>query len=71
MILKVGYYHLKNINFKYEDEKVLKDAVYKGVLATEVESNYCQFINLVDVNEGSITIDGINIQELWTCITSL
>jgi subfamily B ATP-binding cassette protein MsbA len=65
---------IKNINFKYEDEKVLKDfslQVKKGqtvALVGQSGSGKSTIANLLtrfyDVNEGSITIDGINIQDM-------
>lgn len=65
---------IKNINFKYEDEKVLKDfslQVKKGqtvALVGQSGSGKSTIANLLtrfyDVNEGTITIDGINIQDM-------
>ncbi|NGY38452.1 ABC transporter ATP-binding protein [Flavobacterium sp. XN-5] len=65
---------IKNINFKYEDEKVLKDfslQVKKGqtvALVGQSGSGKSTIANLLtrfyDVNEGTITIDGISIQDM-------
>jgi subfamily B ATP-binding cassette protein MsbA len=65
---------IKNINFQYEDEKVLKDfslQVKKGqtvALVGQSGSGKSTIANLLtrfyDVNEGSITIDGIDIQDM-------
>jgi subfamily B ATP-binding cassette protein MsbA len=65
---------IKNINFKYEDENVLKDfslQVKKGqtvALVGQSGSGKSTIANLLtrfyDVNEGTITIDGTNIQDL-------
>ena len=65
---------IKNINFKYEDENVLKDfsfQVKKGqtvALVGQSGSGKSTIANLLtrfyDVNEGTISIDGINIQDL-------
>lgn len=65
---------IKNINFKYEDEKVLKDfslQVKKGqtvALVGQSGSGKSTIANLLtrfyDVNEGTITIDGIKIQDM-------
>lgn len=65
---------LKNISFKYEDEYVLKNfnlKVLKGstvALVGQSGSGKSTIANLVtrfyDVNEGEITIDGINIKHL-------
>ncbi|MEQ6124270.1 ABC transporter ATP-binding protein [Pseudotenacibaculum sp. MALMAid0570] len=63
-----------NISFKYEDEYVLKDfslTVPKGktvALVGQSGSGKSTLANLVtrfyDVNEGSITIDGINVKDI-------
>jgi subfamily B ATP-binding cassette protein MsbA len=65
---------IKNVNFKYEDEKVLKDfslQVKKGqtvALVGQSGSGKSTIANLLtrfyDVNEGTITIDGVNIQDM-------
>ena len=65
---------IKNINFKYEDENVLKDfslKVKKGqtvALVGQSGSGKSTIANLLtrfyDVNEGTITIDGINIKDM-------
>ncbi len=65
---------IKNINFKYEDETVLKDFslnVNKGqtvALVGQSGSGKSTIANLLtrfyDVNEGQITIDGIDIKNL-------
>lgn len=65
---------IKNINFAYEDEKVLKDfslEVKKGqtvALVGQSGSGKSTIANLLtrfyDVNEGEIAIDGINIKDL-------
>ncbi len=65
---------IKNINFKYEDENVLKDfslTVKKGqtvALVGQSGSGKSTIANLLtrfyDVNEGTITIDGIDIRDL-------
>jgi subfamily B ATP-binding cassette protein MsbA len=65
---------IKNINFKYEDENVLKDfslTVKKGqtvALVGQSGSGKSTIANLLtrfyDVNEGSIAIDGIAIKDL-------
>jgi ATP-binding cassette, subfamily B, bacterial MsbA len=65
---------IKNINFRYEDENVLKDfsiEVKKGqtvALVGQSGSGKSTIANLLtrfyDVNEGSITIDGIEIRDL-------
>jgi subfamily B ATP-binding cassette protein MsbA len=65
---------ITNINFKYEDEKVLKDfslEVAKGqtvALVGQSGSGKSTIANLLtrfyDVNEGSILIDGIDIKQL-------
>ena len=65
---------LKNINFRYEDENVLKDFslnVKKGqtvALVGQSGSGKSTIANLLtrfyDVNEGQITIDGIDIKDL-------
>ena len=65
---------IKNINFKYEDENVLKDfslQVKKGqtiALVGQSGSGKSTIANLLtrfyDVNEGTITIDGTNIQDM-------
>jgi subfamily B ATP-binding cassette protein MsbA len=65
---------LKNINFKYEEEAVLKDfslEVKKGqtvALVGQSGSGKSTIANLLtrfyDVNEGTISIDGINIKDL-------
>ena len=65
---------LKNINFKYEEEAVLKDFsldVIKGqtvALVGQSGSGKSTIANLLtrfyDVNEGTISIDGINIKDL-------
>ncbi len=64
----------KNISFRYEDENVLKDfnlKVNKGhtvALVGQSGSGKSTVANLVtrfyDVNEGSITIDGVDIKEI-------
>lgn len=65
---------IKNVNFKYEDEAVLKDfslEVKKGqtvALVGQSGSGKSTIANLLtrfyDVNEGTISIDGTNIQDL-------
>jgi ATP-binding cassette, subfamily B, bacterial MsbA len=65
---------LKNINFKYEDETVLKDfslEVKKGqtvALVGQSGSGKSTIANLLtrfyDVNNGNITIDGIDIKDM-------
>ena len=65
---------LKNINFKYEEESVLKDFsldVIKGqtvALVGQSGSGKSTIANLLtrfyDVNEGTISIDGIDIKDL-------
>ncbi|MEC5164722.1 subfamily B ATP-binding cassette protein MsbA [Flavobacterium sp. PL11] len=65
---------IKNINFKYEDENVLKNfslKVSKGqtiALVGQSGSGKSTIANLLtrfyDVNEGTITIDGIDIKDL-------
>lgn len=65
---------IKNINFKYEDENVLKNfslQVKKGqtvALVGQSGSGKSTIANLLtrfyDVNEGTITIDGIDIKDL-------
>ena len=65
---------IKNVNFKYEDEAVLKDfslEVKKGqtvALVGQSGSRKSTIANLLtrfyDVNEGTISIDGTNIQDL-------
>ncbi|ASV31885.1 ABC transporter ATP-binding protein [Maribacter cobaltidurans] len=65
---------LKNISFKYEDEYILKNfdlTVPKGstvALVGQSGSGKSTIANLVtrfyDVNEGDITIDGINVKNL-------
>jgi subfamily B ATP-binding cassette protein MsbA len=65
---------IKNINFKYEDENVLKNfslQVKKGqtvALVGQSGSGKSTIANLLtrfyDVNEGTIVIDGTNIQDL-------
>jgi subfamily B ATP-binding cassette protein MsbA len=65
---------LKNINFKYEDETVLKDfslEVNKGqtvALVGQSGSGKSTIANLLtrfyDVNDGTISIDNINIKDL-------
>ena len=65
---------IQNINFKYEDENVLKDfslTVKKGqtvALVGQSGSGKSTIANLLtrfyDVNEGTITIDGIAIKDL-------
>jgi len=65
---------IKNINFKYEDENVLKNfslQVKKGqtvALVGQSGSGKSTIANLLtrfyDVNEGTIAIDGTNIQDL-------
>ena len=65
---------IKNINFKYEKENVLKDfslKVKKGqtvALVGQSGSGKSTIANLLtrfyDVNEGEITIDGVNITDL-------
>ena len=64
----------ENINFKYDDEYVLKDfslTIPKGktvALVGQSGSGKSTLANLItrfyDVNEGKITIDGINIKDL-------
>ncbi|AWG21640.1 antibiotic ABC transporter ATP-binding protein [Flavobacterium faecale] len=65
---------IQNINFKYEDEAVLKDfslSVKKGqtvALVGQSGSGKSTIANLLtrfyDVNDGTITIDGINIKDM-------
>ncbi|TDE27728.1 ABC transporter ATP-binding protein [Flavobacterium ranwuense] len=65
---------IKNINFRYEDENVLKDFslnVKKGqtvALVGQSGSGKSTIANLLtrfyDVNEGTISIDGINIKDI-------
>ncbi len=65
---------IKNINFKYEDENVLKDFsidVKKGqtvALVGQSGSGKSTIANLLtrfyDVNQGEIVIDGINIKDM-------
>ena len=65
---------LKNINFKYEEEAVLKDftlEVKKGqtvALVGQSGSGKSTIANLLtrfyDVNEGTITIDSVNIKDM-------
>jgi ATP-binding cassette, subfamily B, bacterial MsbA len=65
---------IKNINFKYEDETVLKDFsldVKKGqtvALVGQSGSGKSTIVNLLtrfyDVNNGNITIDGIDIKDM-------
>jgi subfamily B ATP-binding cassette protein MsbA len=65
---------IKNINFKYEDENVLKDfslEVKKGhtvALVGQSGSGKSTIANLLtrfyDVNEGTISIDGVNIKDM-------
>lgn len=65
---------VENINFKYEDETVLKDfslAIKKGqtvALVGQSGSGKSTIANLLtrfyDVNDGSISIDGINIKDM-------
>jgi len=65
---------IKNVNFKYEDENVLKNfslQVKKGqtvALVGQSGSGKSTIANLLtrfyDVNEGTITIDGIDIKDL-------
>ncbi|CAM4096708.1 ABC transporter ATP-binding protein [Flavobacterium sinopsychrotolerans] len=65
---------IKNINFRYEDENVLKDfslEVKKGqtvALVGQSGSGKSTIANLLtrfyDVNEGTIAIDGIDIKEM-------
>ena len=66
--------NIKNINFKYEDETVLKDFslhIKKGqtvALVGQSGSGKSTIANLLtrfyDVNEGTISIDGINIKDI-------
>ena len=65
---------IQNINFKYEDENVLKDfslQIKKGqtvALVGQSGSGKSTIANLLtrfyDVNEGTISIDGINIKDM-------
>jgi subfamily B ATP-binding cassette protein MsbA len=64
---------ISNINFKYEDENVLKDFRFKSkgqtvALVGQSGSGKSTIANLLtrfyDVHEGTITIDGINIKDL-------
>ncbi|SHG85036.1 ABC transporter ATP-binding protein [Flavobacterium defluvii] len=65
---------VQNINFKYEDENVLKDfslQIKKGqtvALVGQSGSGKSTIANLLtrfyDVNEGTISIDGINIKDM-------
>ncbi len=66
--------NVQNINFKYEDETVLKDfslEIKKGqtvALVGQSGSGKSTIANLLtrfyDVNEGTISIDGINIKDM-------
>jgi subfamily B ATP-binding cassette protein MsbA len=76
-IEKNGFEHditIQNINFKYEEETVLKDfslQIKKGqtvALVGQSGSGKSTIANLLtrfyDVNDGTISIDGINIKEM-------
>lgn len=69
-----NYISVQNINFKYENETVLKDfslEIKKGqtiALVGQSGSGKSTIANLLtrfyDVNDGSISIDGVNIKEI-------
>ncbi len=76
-LIKTSFDHevnIENINFRYEEENVLKDfslVVSKGktvALVGQSGSGKSTIANLLtrfyDVNEGNISIDGINIKDL-------